>query len=136
MAASPVRALLVSSLLLLGGCASVSTEYKDELPRCPAFPGCARVTWETGDETGAAWDAVVKYLESRPNVTIVERLPNYVHAEARTERMGFVDDVEILRQPTKIVARSASRIGISDLGKNRQRLRQIEDAMRLLNGFD
>jgi uncharacterized protein (DUF1499 family) len=46
---------------------------------------------------------------------------------AVTPLMRFRDDLEFLIQPDqkKIQFRSASRLGRSDLGKNRQRLKEI-----------
>jgi uncharacterized protein (DUF1499 family) len=51
----------------------------------------------------------------------------YIHAVAVTPIMRFRDDLEFLIQPEvkRIQFRSASRLGRSDLGKNRQRLQQI-----------
>lgn len=55
-----------------------------------------------------------------------------MHVEATTWIFRFVDDLEFLYQPTKgvIQLRSASRIGYSDLGKNRRRLEGLRDALR------
>ena len=46
--------------------------------------------------------------------------------------MGYVDDVEFLVNPTENVidVRSASRLGQSDLGVNRQRIEQIRKLLQ------
>ncbi len=55
----------------------------------------------------------------------------YVHAEARTSLMRFVDDMEFqLRSDENLIAvRSASRLGLSDLGANKKRLQAIRKAL-------
>ena len=51
----------------------------------------------------------------------------YIHCTAKTKLMGFIDDIEFLLdiEAGKIYVRSASRVGYSDLGKNRSRLDDI-----------
>ena len=51
----------------------------------------------------------------------------YIQATARSPRFGFVDDLEFLYDPAAglLHARSASRVGRSDLGMNRRRLNEI-----------
>ena len=52
---------------------------------------------------------------------------NYIHATDQTKLMGFVDDLEFLldHDESKIFVRSASRVGYSDMGKNRKRMDSI-----------
>ena len=51
----------------------------------------------------------------------------YLRAEARTRILRFVDDVEFQVRPdsNQVDMRSGSRVGYSDLGKNRRRLEAI-----------
>ena len=51
----------------------------------------------------------------------------YLRAEARTRILRFVDDVEFQVCPdsNQVDMRSGSRVGYSDLGKNRRRLEAI-----------
>lgn len=51
----------------------------------------------------------------------------YIQATARSSRFGFIDDMEFLYDPAAglLHARSASRVGRSDLGMNRRRLNEI-----------
>lgn len=53
--------------------------------------------------------------------------PKYIHATAKTKLMGFIDDLEFLLNEGegKIFVRSASRVGYSDLGKNKSRMDEI-----------
>ena len=57
-----------------------------------------------------------------------------VWATRTTPMLGFVDDVLILLTPTeagtRIEARSASRIGRGDLGRNRSTLRELHDVLK------
>jgi len=50
-----------------------------------------------------------------------------IQATARSSRFGFIDDMEFLYDPAAglLHARSASRVGRSDLGMNRRRLTEI-----------
>ncbi|KAK4532808.1 hypothetical protein CCYA_CCYA14G3665 [Cyanidiococcus yangmingshanensis] len=60
--------------------------------------------------------------------TIIQYKPaQYLYAEFQTRLMGFVDDAEFLvdEQAHLIHYRSASRIGRSDMGANRARLRTL-----------
>jgi uncharacterized protein (DUF1499 family) len=64
-------------------------------------------------------------LGRRKDTTIREALPGYLRVELRT--LLFVDDGEFLldRSQRVIHLRSASRLGYSDLGKNRSRIEEI-----------
>jgi len=60
-------------------------------------------------------------------LTVRDATERYLHATASSPRFGFVDDVEFLYDPAAglLHARSASRVGYSDLGTNRRRLEAI-----------
>jgi uncharacterized protein (DUF1499 family) len=72
----------------------------------------------------SAMHAVRLTLESMPRMRIITEQANYLRAEARSQFLRFVDDVEFLfdSQSQRIHFRSASRIGYSDLGANRRRM--------------
>ncbi|OLN24981.1 hypothetical protein DVDV_3732 [Desulfovibrio sp. DV] len=59
--------------------------------------------------------------------TVVVATERYIQATARSSRFGFIDDMEFLYDPAAglLHARSASRVGRSDLGMNRRRLTEI-----------
>jgi uncharacterized protein (DUF1499 family) len=77
--------------------------------------------------TPEAYTQVKQLLESQKRTQIITQTDNYIYATATSHLMGFVDDVEFYFNPeTKLIdVRSASRIGESDLGVNRQRIEQI-----------
>lgn len=57
---------------------------------------------------------------------IITATETYLHAECRT-RIGFIDDLECRLCPTDRVihVRSASRLGVYDLGVNRRRVERL-----------
>jgi uncharacterized protein (DUF1499 family) len=59
-----------------------------------------------------------------------------IRAEARTPRLGFVDDVRIRARPlsgggTRVDVRSTSRVGIYDFGTNARRIRAYLERLAL-----
>jgi uncharacterized protein (DUF1499 family) len=100
------------------------------LAPCPSPAHCARVDWPVADPE-AALALVLPVLEGLPRVTVEERGPAYVHATASSALFGFVDDVELYADAAGGVlqARSASRLGDSDLGVNGRRLGTLARAL-------
>lgn len=70
----------------------------------------------------AAFTRLKHILPLRPDTKIVKETDRYLRVEFRT-LLGFVDDGEFLLDTNEgcIHVRSASRLGYSDLGKNRAR---------------
>lgn len=66
-------------------------------------------------------------VSAMPRARIITADDNYLHAEFTSALFRFVDDVEFLvdREQRVIHFRSASRVGTSDLGVNRQRMQAI-----------
>ncbi len=66
-------------------------------------------------------------INSMERTEIIEESDNYLYAEFTTKLMGYVDDVEFYRDEAanEVHVRSASRLGKSDLGLNRQRVEEI-----------
>ena len=76
----------------------------------------------------AAMKRLHDLVDDMPRVAIVDSRPDYLYAEFSTPLMGFVDDVEFHCDGKVIHARSASRLGYSDLGVNRTRIEAIRKA--------
>ena len=112
---------------------------------CPDKPNCVN-SFAAAADTGHAiaplrpapgqtldtlWSALPPVLKDR-DIRLVEMTADYLRAEATTPLMRFVDDLEFYRDTTQgvIQVRSASRIGYSDLGKNRSRLEDIRTALQ------
>jgi uncharacterized protein (DUF1499 family) len=129
--------LLLSALLLVA-CSGTRPEnlgvINGKLAQCPASPNC--VSSHSVDEAHyvspmritttpeAAWDGVKQYLLSQENFRITTETNQYFHVECASTLLGFVDDFEIylLPQEGRIAVRSASRLGYSDFGVNRDRI--------------
>jgi uncharacterized protein (DUF1499 family) len=102
---------------------------------CPSSPNC--VSSQAADEghriaalsfngdPDAAFARLKLVLGRRADTTIIDERTGYLRVELRT--MLFVDDAEFLldRSRNVIHVRSASRLGYSDLGKNRSRMEEI-----------
>jgi uncharacterized protein (DUF1499 family) len=107
------------------------------LAACPGSPNC--VSSQADDEKhriapllfsgdpDAAFVHLKLVLGRRGDATIIEDMPDYLRVELRT--LLFVDDGEFLLDRTRNVIhlRSASRLGYSDLGKNRSRMEEIRN---------
>ncbi len=74
-----------------------------------------------------AWKKLQGIVKGSPRVSIVTDQPGYFYAEFKSAGMGFVDDVEFAldEAANAIQVRSASRLGIRDLGVNRARIELI-----------
>lgn len=108
-----------------------------KLRDCPNSPNCvssqsidaehkiAPLSY-TGDAAKALED-LKSVISSLPRTKIITAKDNYIYAEFTSALMGYVDDVEFyLNADKKIIeVRSASRLGESDLGVNRDRIETI-----------
>lgn len=137
-----IREVLVMTILasLLAACSGERPQdlgVRDgALAPCPSSPNCvsSRADDERhrieplsfSDDPDAAFSRVRRILSQRTDTTFVEENNRYLRVEFRTP-LGFVDDGEFLlnREQQCIHVRSASRLGYSDLGKNRSRLEEI-----------
>jgi uncharacterized protein (DUF1499 family) len=107
------------------------------LADCPATPNCVCSQCSDPEHrmepfrfTGSpeeAMEQVKVVIGATPRSTIVTADGRYMHVEVTSRLFRFVDDVEFLIEPdTKTIQfRSASRVGRSDLGVNRQRMEGI-----------
>lgn len=81
-------------------------------------------------DPAAAWEAALAAAEAMPRWRILEASPaeREIRAEATTPVLRFTDDVwvRVEARPgggSRVRARSASRIGVTDFGTNARRLR-------------
>jgi uncharacterized protein (DUF1499 family) len=107
----------------------------DRLAACPSSPNC--VSSQASDERhriaplafngdpDTAFARLKQILARRNDTAVIEEKPGYLRVELRTT--FFVDDGEFQldRIGRVIHVRSASRLGYSDLGKNRSRMEEI-----------
>jgi uncharacterized protein (DUF1499 family) len=106
---------------------------------CPSTPNCVSSQGTepavqiaplkfSGDKTIAQIKAAVL---AQPGSAIISETDSYLYAEFTSSLMGFVDDVEFYADNAAqtVQVRSASRLGESDLGVNRQRIESIRSMM-------
>lgn len=124
---------------LLAACAGDRPDYLGAknglLTPCPTSPNCVSsqekdaqhgiAPLSFSEDPGAAMIRLKKLLAGRKDTKLIEESDSYLRIEFHTT--FFVDDGEfILDRERKVIhLRSASRIGYSDLGKNRSRLEDI-----------
>jgi uncharacterized protein (DUF1499 family) len=136
-----MRVIAIISILL-ASCASPPDQvlrHTGTLAPCPGTPNCVCSNppdnsiepFHINGSPDQAWQELLNLLEDQPDYTIVIKNGGYVHAEARTSLMRFVDDMEFqLRSDENLIAvRSVSRLGLSDLGANKKRLQAIRKAL-------
>jgi uncharacterized protein (DUF1499 family) len=113
------------------------------LAPCPTSPNCVSSQAPAEDaehhvaplpfppsvqgDPARAWEALERAVRALERTTVVTVRPNYLHAEASTALLGFIDDLECLLDGAARVihVRSASRVGYSDLGVNRKRVETL-----------
>ena len=116
---------------------NIGIQPSGQLAPCPRTPNCVNsfsqdathsiepLTYQsTSTEAMAHLKTVIQNME---RTKIITETNNYLYAEFKSKLMGFVDDVEFLMDDSaKVIhVRSASRLGESDLGVNRQRIETI-----------
>jgi uncharacterized protein (DUF1499 family) len=110
------------------------------LSPCPKSPNCvvsqgqedaehAIAPLQYTNDRSTAMARLVELIQAMPRAEIIQQTDDYLYAEFTSQLMGFVDDVEFYFPPSDSVIhmRSASRLGESDLGVNRQRIEAIRD---------
>ena len=118
----------------------VERDGERRLADCPDSPNCQGSDASRESQRVAPFpmrgtpaetvEALVALLEGRDGASVVTRTSDYVHATFTTALMGYVDDVEFLVDEGEGVVRvrSASRLGVSDLGANAKRLAALREA--------
>ena len=128
--------LIIFLSLLLANCLGVKPESIGQFVQCPDKPNCisskssislhkvSPLTYQ-----GALQEAKEKLLgifESMPRTQISTDKEKFLHVEFTSKIFRFVDDVEFyFDEPGTIHFRSASRVGYSDMGVNRNRIEKI-----------
>ena len=72
---------------------------------------------------------LLSLLAQTPRVAVVTQDAHYLRAEFTSQVMRFVDDVEFLIGQEAVEVRSASRLGHSDLGVNRERIEGLRQQL-------
>ncbi len=94
-----------------------------ELSECVEIAHCVREEWVV-DSIKQPFKEVKEIIENTPRSVIVELDGYYLHAEVTSKWMKYVDDLEVSFVPEsrKLLVRSESRVGESDLGVNQKRV--------------
>ena len=108
-----------------------------KLSPCPDSPNCVSsqssdkkhfiepVRYEGTEQT--PMERIIEVIQGMKRCRIITMDNHYIHAEFTSAFFRFVDDVEFyFDSKAKIIhMRSASRIGYSDFGVNRQRMEEV-----------
>lgn len=140
-----------TSLILLTGCTSIPPDLgvkNGQLTACPEKPNCVSSLATDKSQyvepilyTGTPLQIkndILKVLSELPNAKATMTEESYIRAEFTSKVFSFIDDVEFYFPDTKstqtnIQVRSASRVGYSDFGANRERIEQIRSQFKALN---
>ncbi|MES2683141.1 MAG: DUF1499 domain-containing protein [Pseudomonadota bacterium] len=81
-------------------------------------------------DPGDAMTRIIAVLMQQKNCRIAVNRHDYLHAEFSSDTLGFIDDVEFLLSiPEQVIhVRSASRLGLTDFGVNRARVKELREA--------
>lgn len=135
-----LKILITTAFIGLAGCAGSPPNNlgvtNSQLAPCPSSPNCVSSYATDKDKKVAPWiyngtqeqaqKKLVELLQAKENVTLIEDSPSYIRAEFETALMGFVDDVEFVIEDGIVKMRSASRVGYSDLGANKDRIDALQ----------
>jgi len=84
-----------------------------------------------GADLAATMARLREVVAAMPGARVVEARPDYLYVRFETRWFRFVDDAEFWASPAEgvIHVRSASRLGRSDYGVNRERIERIRAAL-------
>ena len=106
-----------------------SSSFASELALkpCIQLAHCVREEWNISTIENP-FEEIKSIIENSPRTEIVELNEDYLHAEATSKWMKYVDDLEVSYSPElkKLLIRSESRVGESDLGVNQKRINYIK----------
>ena len=117
----------------------MSNTTQKTLPACPSSPNCVSSQANHTDnvhyiapfaikgDVDTVWETLKTTLQNQPRINITHSDEISLHAEATTRFLRFVDDLDAMldRDAALIHIRSASRVGYSDLGVNRNRIESL-----------
>ena len=119
-----MKNFIVSVFLLIGFIfPSASFASHIELRECVEIAHCVRAEWDVSSIEQPFKD-IKELIENSPRSVIVDIDGDYLHAEVTSKWMKYVDDLEVSFVPesSKLLVRSESRVGESDLGVNQKRV--------------
>lgn len=113
----------------------------EAIPLCPDSPNC--VSSDASDKEHQVapyllavsgetfWTIVPEVIEQQPGCAIVRQTQDFLHAQCRSAFFRFIDDLklELRTEQNMIAVYSASRLGYSDFGVNRERIESLRTAL-------
>ncbi|MFT5442942.1 MAG: hypothetical protein ACI8W3_001986 [Myxococcota bacterium] len=140
------RSSVVLLLSFALGCAgtvpnTLGVQASGSLGGCPDSPNCVSSADERPSHNVApiqlagdseqGWVEILASVAALPRTTVIESDGQYVHAESTSSLMGYVDDLELLLDPSsgRVDVRSASRLGYGDMGVNAARVQSLRDLL-------
>lgn len=105
-----------------------------QLTACPSSPNCVSSEANTPQEQKVdplpfrVWGQIPSVVEEMGG-TVTRNEGNYIAAEFTSSLFKFTDDVEFRRSDDAVHVRSASRVGYSDMGANRERVAALRDQL-------
>lgn len=101
-----------------------------DLKPCIEVAHCVREEWDVNN-IEEPFEEIKSIIENTPRTKIVEINGDYLHAEATSKWMKYVDDLEVSFVPDSniLLIRSESRVGDSDLGVNKKRVDLLKSKM-------
>ena len=101
-----------------------------ELSECIEIAHCVREEWEVSS-IEQPFKEIKEMIEKSPRSEIVEIDGDYLHAEFTSKWMKYVDDLEVsfIPESNKLLVRSESRVGESDLGVNQKRVDKLKSKL-------
>ena len=105
-----------------------------ELKPCIEVAHCVREEWEV-NYIEQPFEEIKTLIDNTPRTEIVEIDGDYLHAEATSKWMKYVDDLEVSLLPESniLLIRSESRVGESDLGVNQKRVDLLKSKLFRIN---
>jgi uncharacterized protein (DUF1499 family) len=132
--------------ILTNGCSGTKPTSIGQFINCPDKPNCISSKSSSSSHTppltyqGSTLKAkkdLLKVIESIARAKVSTNNTNFLHVEFTSKIFRFVDDVEFyFDEPEVIHFRSASRIGHSDMGINRDRMEEIKKLFNKISQED
>ncbi len=134
---------IISFSIIISSCAGKAPTTIGQFAVCPETPNCVSTknintkNYISPIYYKGSLDRAKRFLllaiKPIKSVSIKKELEQFIHIEVTSKIFGFVDDVEFyLNEPGTIHFRSASRLGYSDLGVNRERMETIRNTFQNL----
>ena len=132
----PFQEVLIVGFLALSSCSGIKPKSVGLFAPYPKTPNCVSTRSNSPEHSIRPYLYIVSLEDAQKKlIDIINRIPEariakidhkFIHVEFKTKIFGFIDDVEFYFYRDGVISfRSASRLGYSDLGVNRNRMELI-----------